>query len=464
MAKPILVDYDFGKRYILNFSIQVLATAPDTPNTGQVYYDSTLGFLRIWDGDSWHQASFNDFGASVLSVVGGALTDSSTLDFTSGAGTITASVIDSPLLGGNDSAWHRDRANHTGTQAASTISDFALASYNAFVAALTVGAPHSGITIEGDADPDPAFTFTVTNSPLLNGQNAAYYRNRANHTGTQTASTISDFDTQVRTNRLDQMAAPTADVSMNGQKLTNLAAPTAATDAATKGYVDNAINGVDWKPSVTAATTANVALTAQGSRTIDGVSLDPGDRVLLKNQTAPEENGLYAVQGDFSLVRTEDADTSAEVTPGLAVFVEEGAANGNQQWVLTTDGPIVLGTTALTFTQIGAQGSAPSAGAGLTLTSNEYAVGAGTGINVGADSVSIDTTVVTRKVAATLTTSATSYVVPHNLGTTDVLVAVYRISDGVEVEVDVTHTDNNNVTIGFAVAPAANAYRVVVHG
>lgn len=70
---------------------------------------------------------------------------------------------------------------------------------------------------------------------------------RANHTGSQAASTISDFDTQVRTSRLDQMAAPTGSVSMNSQKITNVATPTLSGDAATKGYIDteitNLING-----------------------------------------------------------------------------------------------------------------------------------------------------------------------------------------------------------------------------
>jgi hypothetical protein len=73
---------------------------------------------------------------------------------------------------------------------------------------------------------------------------------RTNHTGTQTASTISDFDTQVRTNRLDQMAAPTGSVSLNSQKITNLATPTSNTDASTKAYVDTSIaNLIDGAPS-----------------------------------------------------------------------------------------------------------------------------------------------------------------------------------------------------------------------
>jgi hypothetical protein len=72
---------------------------------------------------------------------------------------------------------------------------------------------------------------------------------RANHTGTQTASTVSDFNTAVRTNRLDQMAAPTASVALNAQKITGLATPTDNTDASTKAYVDAQVNAlVDGAP------------------------------------------------------------------------------------------------------------------------------------------------------------------------------------------------------------------------
>jgi len=87
-----------------------------------------------------------------------------------------------------------------------------------------------------------AWTLPATDSLLLQGQNGAYYRARANHTGTQLAATISDFDTQVRTNRLDQMADPTADVDLNNQKIINLANGTVATDAAAFGQIATALN------------------------------------------------------------------------------------------------------------------------------------------------------------------------------------------------------------------------------
>lgn len=79
---------------------------------------------------------------------------------------------------------------------------------------------------------------------------------RANHTGTQTASTISDFDTQVRTSRLDQLAAPIAAISMGSQKVANVGTPSAGTDAANKTYVDTAVGVV----SATAAAAPTRAL------------------------------------------------------------------------------------------------------------------------------------------------------------------------------------------------------------
>lgn len=122
---------------------------------------------------------------------------------------------------------------------------------------------------------------------------------------------------------------------------------------ATREYVDSRlveeISKLDNKQSVRVATTANITLS--GLRTVDGVVLAAGDRVLVKNQTEGKENGLYVVAaGAWS--RTSDADTSAEVTPGLVVVVEQGAIQADTIWQLITDAPIVLGTTALTFSDI----------------------------------------------------------------------------------------------------------------
>ena len=268
---------------------------------------------------------------------------------------------------------------------------------------------------------------------------------RGYHTGTQLAATISNFAATVQATTLNQFAAPTTAVAMNAQRLTGLAEPSAAQDAATKNYVDAAVNGTDWKTSVRAATTANIALTGN-MQVIDGIGVGVGERVLVKNQTVPSENGLYNVaSGAWS--RTTDADQNVEVTAGLTVMVEEGTTQADSQWRLTTDGAVTLGTTALTFAQIGA-GTSYSAGTGITITGN---------------AVAIDTATVVRKFAATVG-GATSIAVTHALNTTDVLVQAYLLATGELVECDIVRTNATTVTLGFAVAPAASSIRVSVQG
>jgi hypothetical protein len=172
---------------------------------------------------------------------------------------------------------------------------------------------------------------------------------RANHTGTQVAATISDFNVAVRLNRLDQMALPTATINANGQLITGVATPVGATDAVNKTYVDNVAAGLDFKSSVRVAATTAVNLAAPGAA-IDGVTLSAGNRVLLTAQSTASQNGIYVWNGAAAAAtRASDADASAEVTSGLYVFVEEGTANGSKAFVLSTPDPITLGTTALTF-------------------------------------------------------------------------------------------------------------------
>lgn len=204
----------------------------------------------------------------------------------------------------------------------------------------------------------PTFTGTPKVPTAANGDNS-----------TQAASTA-----YVRGTRVDQLAAPTAAVPMNGQKLTGLADPTAAQDAATKAYVDAIKQGLDPKESVRAATTGNITLS--GAQTIDGVSVVAGDRVLVKNQTTGSQNGIY-VAAAGAWARAADADTSAKVTAGMYCFVEEGTTNADTGWVLTTNGAITLGTTALSFAQFSGAGQI-EAGTGLAKTGNTISLNATT--------------------------------------------------------------------------------------
>lgn len=285
---------------------------------------------------------------------------------------------------------------------------------------------------------------------------------RANHTGTQAASTISDFDTQVRTSTLSQMAAPTGNVSMNSNKITNVTDPTSPQDAATKAYVDSTSAGIDAKASCRVATTANITLS--GTQTIDGISVIAGDRVLVKDQSTASQNGIYVcAAGAWS--RSTDCDSTAEYTTAAFTFIEEGSTNGTTQWKVSTTGSITVGTTSVTWAQWGA-GNSYSGGAGLTLTGSTFAVGAGTGITVNADDVAVDTSVVVRKYATDIGDgAATSYTVTHNLGTRDVTVAIRTVASTFDmILTDWAATTTNTITVTFATAPSSSQYRVIVHG
>lgn len=251
-------------------------------------------------------------------------------------------------------------------------------------------------------------------------------------------------------------------IDMQGQKITGLADGSAATDAVTLQQMQAFLRGLDWKASVRAATTANITLT--GTQTIDGVALVAGEDVLVKNQTTASANGIYTVaSGAWS--RRVDADVSAEVTSGMALTVTEGTTQGDTVWVLTTNDPIVLNTTSLAFAQVGGSGSTYTAGSGLSLSGGAFSVNAGTGIIADGTSTRVDPSVVTRKYAANVGNGAlTSIAITHSLGTLDVQVQVFQNSNGETIECDVFRTDANTVTLVFAVAPASNAYRVVVQG
>lgn len=203
---------------------------------------------------------------------------------------------------------------------------------------------------------------------------------RANHTGTQTASTISDFDTQVRTSKVTDLAAPTSSFSMNSQKITSLATPTSDSDAATKAYVDAATAGLNVHASVQAATTANITLASalENGDTLDGVTLATGNRVLVKNQTDKTENGIYVVKASGAPDRATDYDTAGEVDAGDFIFVEAGTANGKTGYV-QTNVITTVGSDNIEFTQFSGAGTY-SAGTGLTLTGTTFSANIGTDI------------------------------------------------------------------------------------
>ncbi|WP_434708166.1 phage tail protein [Pseudomonas sp. R1-1] len=141
-----------------------------------------------------------------------------------------------------------------------------------------------------------------------------------------------------------------------------------ATRAWVMSYLAEELGKLDGKQSVRAAATGNVVL--NGAQQIDGVAVIAGDRVLLPSQTLAKDNGLWIVaNGDWQ--RATDANSSAKITPALTVMVEEGTANGDSLWHLTTNAPITLGTTALTFKMLAGR-TGIAAGTYKSLTVDEY--------------------------------------------------------------------------------------------
>jgi hypothetical protein len=132
-----------------------------------------------------------------------------------------------------------------------------------------------------------------------------------------------------------------------------------ATQKAIKAAIAAAVAGLSWKQSVRVATTAAITLAsgAENGDTIDGVTLVTGDRILIKNQASASENGIYIVAASGAPTRATDADSASDIRQA-SVYVEEGTTNGDTQWVLTTNAPITLGSTSLSFAQLTSGGGA----------------------------------------------------------------------------------------------------------
>jgi hypothetical protein len=165
----------------------------------------------------------------------------------------------------------------------------------------------------------------------------------------------------------------TGNIAMGTNKVTGLGAPTDSTDAATKAYVDAAVEGLHVHEAVRVAVQGNISIATglENGDTAGGVTLATGDRVLIKDQTNTAENGIYVVQVSGQALRATDFDTATEVDSGDFVFVSAGTY-ANTGWVQTLK-PATIGTDPLQFTQFSGAGTF-TAGNGLTLDGTEFSI------------------------------------------------------------------------------------------
>lgn len=288
--------------------------------------------------------------------------------------------LNSPALTGTPTAPTATAGTNT-TQIATTAFVQTAISGAGTVQSVTATAP---LASTGGTTPDISITQSgASTNGYLSSTDWNTFNNKAptnspTFTGTPTAPTAANTDSSttlattafVKSVRLDQFAAPNTSVSFGTQLITNVLDPVSAQDAATKAYVDSVAQGLNVKAACLTASTVNIS-TLSGLLTIDGITLTAGDRVLVKNQTAAEENGIYIASAS-AWSRSPDANTWDELRSAFT-FIEQGSTQADTGWVCTINAGGTLGVTPVTWAQFSGAGTY-TAGTGLTLSGNQFLI------------------------------------------------------------------------------------------
>lgn len=361
MAIPFLNNADFNQNQALNLRLHQLATDPSGVS-GQVYYNTAVNRPRWYDGAAWRDIFRADTANTADTVV-----------LRGAGGNFSAGTITANLNGVASKATQLETARNFWIQGK---------------------ADSTPVSFNGTGDVTINITALSVDPTEVNLLNGHFLVGNASDQGWATPKSSVP---------LSGFGAASADVSMGGFKITNLATPASGdpdTTAATKGYVDSVAQGLDVKASVRLATiaalptntynggTQRITASANGSLSVDGLTPVVGDRILVKNESTASNNGIYTVitVGDayspFVLGRALDFNSSAEASPGAFTFVEQGLNLADTGWVMTADQTVVLDTTAITWTQFSGAGSYTE-GRGLVRVGNTFHFAQSTAYTIG---------------------------------------------------------------------------------
>lgn len=521
MARKFLISVDLNKNELQNARVQNLGSAPSSPVSGQIYFDTGDNTMYFYNGTSWIPTSGS--AEVIQDTVSTMILDGTGLDksYDDPAGTLTLSIDSTVTTNSGTQTLTNKTIDLTNNTLQGTIAEFNTALEDADFATIagaetltnkTLTSPSvSGLYISDSAivfegSPDDFETTLAITSPTADRQITL-----PNATGTAA----------LLENKLHDFALATADVNLNSNKITNLAEPVNATDAATKGYVDAVAQGLHVHEAAHAATTASLATLTSGTVTydngtagvgatltleyaltvLDGHTLNTGDRILVKNESTAAHNGIYVYTSSTVLTRADDFNSAVEIHGGDFVFVENGSLYNSTGWVNENE-VTTVGTDGILFLQFSGAGTytashgiyldgtifkadvTPATGnpslintnsaievktdttRGLSVDANGLGIYAGTGFTYAGGALSFASGYGVRKYTANVgNNSLTQIDVTHSFGTRDVTVHIYENASAyAQVEADVEHYDSNTVRLKFAVAPTTDQYRVVIVG